>query len=189
LSSFENSNPASHDFLSQLDFRLIVKRIPNVSFFCQQVNLPGLTLDPIEIPNPLGQIWQSSNKLLFNELSVTFKINQDFSNWFEIFNWLTALGHPYDLDQYTALAKQPQWTGEGLESDMTVMVLDGSKNSIFEIVYSDCRPISLGDLVFTSADPDVKFLTSTAKFRYTGQYQMTDLNKPVEVVPATNVDI
>lgn len=183
-------NPMSRDFLSQLKFRMHIKRAPNYNFFCQKVNIPGQTMPGIEVPNPLGQIWTPGNRIMYNELVTTFKVDEDFNNYLEIMNWLKALGHPDDLDEYGDLAANPIWTGLGLTSDISVLILDGSQNAHFEVYYPQCQPFFISDLEFNSDATDVEYLGCTVKFYYSGRFKLHKLNKPVtHLKDATKVEL
>ncbi len=174
-----NQNPIDRDFLSQLKFRLVIKRSPNFNFFCQKINIPGMIMPGIPVPNPLAQIWVPGNRIMYNELVATFKVDEDFANYLEIMDWLVALGHPDDLDEYGKLAANPKWTGLGLTSDITVLILDASLNANFEIHYPECQPFFISDLNFNSDDTDVKYLGCTVKFYYSGRFKLHKANSPI----------
>ncbi len=190
MPSVLNQNPMNRDFLSQLKFRMVIKRSPNYNYFCQKVNIPGMTMPGIPVPNPLAQIWTSGNRIMYNELVTTFKVDEDFSNYLEIMNWLIALGHPDDLDEYGRLAANPEWTGLGLKSDISVIILDGSMNGNFEVYYPQCQPFFISDLEFNSDDNDVEYLGCTVKFYYSGRFKLTKLNQPItKLYSTTTVDL
>ena len=44
--------PANKSFLSDNKFEFVIKRLPNLTFFVQSVNLPGITLLNTTINNP-----------------------------------------------------------------------------------------------------------------------------------------
>ena len=189
MTNFTNQNPTTRDLLSPLNFRFVLKRAPNVDYFIQKVNLPGLTVGPIEVPNPFGQIFQSSNKAIFDELEITFKVNENFDNWLEIWEWLVGLGHPEMLEQYGALQSEPLFSGKGLESDITILVLDPQRQAQWEIIFQGARPVYISGLLFEADRPDVKFLSATAKFCFTGMNKMRRVNEPAEFPQGTSVEI
>jgi hypothetical protein len=185
MTSFLANNPTDKNFLSQLGYRFFLHRAPDINFFVQKVNIPGMAIGPIEIPNPFGNVWESGNKLLYNELELTFKVNQSFNNWFEIQNWLIALGGPDSRQAYGELERIPPYTNDSLRSHITLMILDGTRKATVSVTYPDCMPISLSDLIFTSVSNDVEYISATAVFRYSGRYVVETVNAPVEVKPGT----
>ena len=89
------------------------------------------------------------------------------SNYLEIHNWIKALGKPKDFEQYKILEETKSWTGDGIYSDISVMVLSSTKMANYEIVFVDAFPTRLGDVVFDSTDNDVTYVTCDADFKYT----------------------
>jgi len=189
MASFLQNNPTNRDFLSQINFRMLLKRAPNVSYFVQKFNVPGKQIDGIQQPNPLGQIWKPGNRVYYNELVVQFKVNETLDNYLEIADWIDGLGHPFDLDQYAALAKNPEWTGEGLESTITLMILNASRQANIEVVFDWCWPFFLSDLEFDSTGTEVDFLPATVKFYFSGPYKISVVNAPVEITTPTKVEV
>lgn len=164
--------PINRNFLSQLDFKFIVKRLPNVSFFLQRVNIPGINIPPKAIPNPFTNIPYSGEHITFQPLSVEFKVDEDFANYFEISNWMRGLGFPENFGQYAELLNKP--LGESIDSDISLMILSSVKKPNIEIIFHHCIPTSLSDLVFSTTPADVDYLEALVTFSYVW-YEVTPL--------------
>lgn len=160
-----DSTPTNKNFLSPLNFKFQLQRAPHVNFFVQKVNLPGFSLPDIDANNPLIRVPYAGDHLVYDELQLTFKVDEDLKNYMEIHNWLRSLGKP-TYQEYAALANQPVYSGSGLRSDISLMLLTSAKNPNYEIVFKDAFPISLTGLEFNTMDEDVDYLESTATFRY-----------------------
>lgn len=158
--------PINRNFLSQLDFRFLLHRAPNVMFFLQRVNIPGINIPPKQIGNPFVNIPYSGEHITFQPLAIEFKVDEDFANYFEIHNWLYGLGFPRDFQQYSDLISQPTFVGEGERSDITLMILNSVKKPNLEIVFHECFPTSLSELVFSTTPSDVDYLEAMATFSY-----------------------
>lgn len=158
--------PINRNFLSQLDFKFLLKRAPHVTFFLQRVNIPGINIPPVPIPNPFTNIPYSGEHITWQPLSIEFKVDEDFENYFEISNWMRGLGFPENFDQYTQLMNKGIISGEGIDSDISLMILSSVKKPNIEIVFHHCIPTSLSDLVFSTTPSDVDYLEAMATFAY-----------------------
>lgn len=156
--------PTNLAFLSPLGFTMKVKNIPNVSYFVQSVTIPKISLDVAEVPTPFQRLPFPGTKLDFGELTVSFKIDEDLVNYKEIYDWMKGIGFPDDFDQYAAIANRPKYTGEGIQSDISLMVLSSAMNPTHEFVFYDCFPILLTDLTFDSTTTEIGYLTATVSF-------------------------
>lgn len=153
------------NFLSQLGFMFTVRKMPRVSFTVQRVTLPGLSITPTQYPNPLVSIPLSGDHISFEELALTFIVEEELTNYFEMYNWINGLGFPETPDQYKDLTNQP--SSLGVESDIVLSITNNIKNVKFQATFRDAFPLSLSSLEFNTTDDDVSYLTATATFRYT----------------------
>lgn len=160
--------PINRNFLSQLDFKFLLHRAPHVTFFLQRVNIPGINLTPVNVPNPFVDIPYSGEHIRYQPLGIEFKIDEDFKNYFEIHNWIKALGYPENFGQYGEIAqKEKEIIGEGIRSDISLMILSSTKSPNIEIIFHDCIPTSLSDLNFSTKGADVDYIEALATFAYT----------------------
>ncbi len=166
MSAIDNT-PTNRNFLSPLNFKFQIKKAPHVNFFIQKVNIPSINLPPAVSPNPFVNIPLPGEHLTYGELNITFKVDEDLQNYLEIHNWITGLGKPEEFEQYKNIADKKEWTGEGIYSDISVIVLSSTKSANYEIVYVDGYPVSLSGLEFNTIDSDVNYITATASFKYT----------------------
>lgn len=167
MSATENT-PVNKNFLSPLGFKFFVKKLPNVNFFAQKANIPGMAIggNP-EQPNPFVTIPYYGDHVTFNELEVTFRVDENLQNYLEIQNWIRALSFPEQFEQFAALFKAQPGSGEGLKSDASLIITTNGKNPNFECVFQDAFPIGISDLVFDTTDESVNYLDATVQFRYT----------------------
>jgi hypothetical protein len=166
MSALDNQ-PENVNFLSPLGFKFQVKKLPITNFFIQQVSFPGLSINPVDFPNPFVKIPISGEHIDFDDLQISFKIDEDMRNYIELHNWLRGLGFPDDYSQYEQLENQPKMSGMGLVSDVSLLILSSSKNPTFDIVFRDAFPISLSGFTFDTTLQDVNYIEATATFRYT----------------------
>jgi hypothetical protein len=156
----------NRNFLSQLDFKFLLKRAPSTTFFLQRVNIPGINLPPRNIANPFVDIPYSGEHIKFGPLSIEFKVDEDFANYLELRDWLIGLGFPENFQQYTDLITKPKFIGEGERSDISLMILSSVKQPNIEVIFHDAIITSLSDLVFSTTPSDIDYLEAMATFAY-----------------------
>jgi len=163
-----SNQPTNRNFLSQLGFKFQVKKLPNTNYFIQSVNLPAISLGESGEDNPFIRIPVPGDHLVYNDLVMNFRVDEDFKNYLELHGWLVGLGFPEGFTQYKALDDQRKapGTGEGIYSDASLMILDSAMNPNIEIIFEDMYITSLSDIEFSSVGTDVDYVLCTATFRY-----------------------
>lgn len=161
-----DKQPLNTNFLNPLNFRFSIKRAPNINFFVQKVTLPSLTLPEIDVPTIFHHIPIPGRELTFGDFSISFKVDEDFQNYAELYNWIIALGSPENFEQYANIAAQSIVSGNGITSDITLLVLNALQNPNYEFTMTDAFPKSLSDVVFDTTNPNVTYVTATAVFHY-----------------------
>ena len=160
------NQPDNTNFLSPLAFKFMLSRAPNLNFFATDVNIPSLTLGFIELPTPFKLIELPGDKLDYGDLQLTFKVDENFANYFEIYNWLVALGFPDEFGQYKKLSGAPRGSKDTISSDASLMIFNSSYVPNVEAYFEDIFPVSIGDINFTTTDTDVNYVTNTVVFKY-----------------------
>src|SRR5262245_9649609 len=138
-----DNNVTNPNQLSNINFRFVIKRSPTLSYFCQRINVPGLVAPATEYPTPNLAIPVYGDKIVFNPLVATFKVDEDLKNYFEIHSWIRALYNADDTNNFKALKASPQYTGAGLMSEILVTILNSSRRSNFNLTFYDCFPTNL----------------------------------------------
>lgn len=158
--------PQNRNFLSPIPYKLIVQRTPNLDFFVQKINLPGVSSQQAMQSTMFTDLPHSGVKLRWNPLFVTFKIDEAMESWQEIFNWITAINNATSAKGQAAMAVNPKWTGLNVTSEMTLIIHDNERQPNYNIYFHDSFPITLTDLTFDGTKTDVEYLTCSATFLY-----------------------
>jgi hypothetical protein len=165
----ENISP-----LSPNGFMFSVKKLPQINFFCQQVNLPGITLGAPEFGNPFNVAPIPGETLTYDTLEVQFLIDENMENYRSIYNWIVALGFPENYTQYLNFVNSNEISqiSELAKnySDSTLTILGSNNKPVQNIQFHDTFPISISSLTFQSTNQDVQYLVGSATFRY-GYYK------------------
>lgn len=146
-----------------------IQRLPSVSYFCQEVNLPTLVLGSVQQSTPLSQAILAGDTLEYSPLTLQFLVDDGMNNYKSIHNWMTGLGFPEDHAQYQAMLDESSIPGSNLKksySDGTLTVLGANNSAVQTIQFIDLIPESLDSLTFLSTNQDVQYLVGSATFRY-----------------------
>jgi hypothetical protein len=84
------------------------------------------------------------------------------NNYLEIYNWIKGITFPQNFDQF----KEINESKEGRFSDISVLVLNSSKNPSINITYRNCFPISLSEITLDTTSSDLIYPEATATFQY-----------------------
>lgn len=160
--------PQNINFLSPLGFRFKLARTPNVNFFVTDVKLPSISLGFVDVPSPFKIIEIAGNKLDYGDFQLTFRLDEDLESYFEIYNWLTAIGFPEDFKQFAQLKNSSNSYGslQTQYSDGTLTILTSDMVPNFEVNFLNMYPTTISDINFTVTDTDVNYITATVTFKY-----------------------
>lgn len=162
-----DNTPEDRNFLSQLNFEFLIKKAPHVNFTVQRVALPGITLPSAKPTNPFVTTPIPGDHVEFAPLLISFRLEKNMDNYLELWNWITALGFPRDWNQYAEIQDNPHWSGDGIYSDLSLIINTGQHNANIEVTFHDAYPFDLSTLVLTSMDETVRYVDATAQFHYT----------------------
>ena len=95
--------PTKLDYAEPTKFRFSISKLPKVEYFCTAANIPGISLGTAEQATPLKDIPIPGDKLSYDNLEITFLIDENLENYREIHGWLTGLGFPKDHSQFRSL--------------------------------------------------------------------------------------
>jgi hypothetical protein len=158
--------PTNQNYLGKHGFRFGVRKLPNTNFFVEACNIPGISIEPVLIGTPLVNLPFSGDHISYDELSLTFKIDEDLGAYNDIYTWIRQLGFSEDSSEYAEIASQSKISGLGIVSDASLIILDAKKRPNYELVFTNAFPISLTALQLGYTVMDVEYLTTTAQFRY-----------------------
>jgi hypothetical protein len=150
------------NFLSPINFKFAIDRLPNMEYYSQQVNLPSVSMGIVtNVPSPFGQNPLHGDKLEFGAMNVTIRVDEDMDVYLEIYNWMRSIADPEGFDGYEALRDGP-----GIYSDASLIILNNSLNPQVEVKFYDMFPVSIGDIQFNTTDNDVASVTVDITFSY-----------------------
>lgn len=159
--------PQNNNLLQPTKFLMAFDRIPNVQYFCQSVNIPGMQLGAAPVNFPGLDVNAPGNKMSYNQLTMTFTVDEAMKSWQDIHSWFRSIASPTGTDERNRLsALQSNRKNTKSYSDATLTVLSALNNPLFRVRYYNCFPISLSDIQFDTKLSADDIITSDANFLF-----------------------
>ena len=163
------NQPTNINQLNVVSFATNFLRMPGINYFCQRVNIPGISLANTIQATPFSNIPIEGDVLEYEDLSIAFIVDEDMQNYLELYNWLHSLGFP---DRYAQYDNQ---TGQSIKSDVNIIIHTNKSNPNYSIVFKDVFPIQLGVINFDTNNTDLEPIVVDATFKYTGTFDVSKL--------------
>ena len=174
---------ANRNYMSPLGFKLILTKTPKVDFLCQSANIPQISMGTAVQPTYLKDIPVPGDKVLYDDLNVRFLVDEKMENYLAIHKWITGLGYPESLGQFSQLKKDDRRTDARISdaadpryfefSDATLQILNSNYKPSVLVNFKDAFPVSLSTLDFDVTTRDYAYFTAEVTFKYT-IYNITD---------------
>lgn len=160
--------PANPNQMHPNKFVVSVAALPTVEYWCQSVNIPGLSLGEVPRNTPFIDLFSPGEKLVINPFSMTFVVDEDLLGWIEVYRWMRGMTFPKNYSEYKNLDQRVSaWkTPMPQFSDITLTVLDSKQNPSVRIRMFNCFPTSLSDILLSSTSSPEDPITSDATFRF-----------------------
>ena len=183
--------PTVLDYSSPTQFRFMIHQLPKVEFFTTAANIPSISLGELVIPTPYKSIPILGDNLTFDNLSISFIVDEELQNYRTIHDWMVGIGFPKSRQQFIDFrnsgSNTPQAGAGGDKSsgrmpdvgdiglsvadkafytDATLTILSNKNNPVVEVRFSDLFPVALSGLDYNQNVTDVEYLTATIDFRY-----------------------
>lgn len=146
-------------------YNLVFTKLPNNSSITEinqfslniySTVLPGVSLDISDsyfAGKKINETWGSLN---YNPFSFDFMVNEDFSNWFTILNWIKHINNNKD----TMWAKKSDFL-----IDCSLLLLDNYNKAFKTITFKNTFPSDLGDITLNKREGE-NYLESTVTLNY-----------------------
>ena len=177
--------PTALDYSSPTQFRFLINQLPKVQYFTTEANIPGITLGEGTFSTPLKDLTLLGDKLSYDDLTISFIVDENLENYIEMHTWLTSIGFPKDRKQFsdfrsttsnvaTATRGESKDIGDvrattpelAMTSDAVMTILTNKNNPVVECRFADVFPTSLSGLTYSQNQTDVEYLTAEVNFKY-----------------------
>ena len=184
--NIQTRQPAKMDYASPVQFRFKIAKLPQVEFFIQTVNLPGISIGEATVPTPLYDYPVPGDEISFQSLDISFLVDENLNNYKELHDWLSGLGFGKSHQQFadmratgtdrfpgTAASTAASGTAtpgplpEGsIYSDATLTILNSKNIAKTEVRFQNVFPTSIGSLSYDVQASDIDYLKAQASFSY-----------------------
>ena len=174
------------DYADPTKFKFQITKLPRVEFNCIQANIPGVTLTELNQPTRLMPIRIPGNDMTFEDLTVTFIVDEDLTNYRSVHDWMAGLAQMDSDDKYRALitdggdrmplsqqnnsqdaGRVTSATNDGaIFSDAKLLTLTSRNIPKVEITFIDCYPKALSAIELNQNATDVEYITAQVTFGY-----------------------
>ena len=174
------------DYADPTKFKFQISKLPRVEFNSIQANIPGITLTELTQPTRLMPVRIPGNDMTFEDLNVTFIVDEDLTNYRSVHDWMAGLAQMDSDDKYRALitdggdrmplsqqnnsqdaGRVTSATNDGaIFSDAKLIILSARNIPLVELSFEDTYPKSLSALEYNQNATDVEYLTATCTFGY-----------------------
>ena len=180
-----NRQPTALDYSSPTQFRFLINQLPKVQYFTTEANIPGISIGDGVMNTPLKDIPLLGDKLTYDDLTITFIVDENLENYIEMHTWLTSIGFPKNRSQFsdfrsstsnvaTATRGESKDIGDvrattpelAMTSDAVMTILTNKNNPVVECRFADVFPTSLTSLTYSQNQTDVEYLTASVTFKY-----------------------
>jgi len=151
-------NPTNTNALLVTEFKFTMQRIPTVTYFCQSANIPAVTVGNIEQETMFSPV-NHPGVFRFEDLNLTFVVDETMKNWLEIYNWMRSTSNAEDFKDFE--------TQDQHLSDATLVITNSAMKGKLVVNFRDCFPKSLSGIDFNSAVTDPEPIVATTTFGFT----------------------
>lgn len=158
----------SHNPLLANYFEFTLDRIPNMVYFCQTANIPGLVFGTDIQPTSLGYpVTIPVGNYKFENLQLSFKVDENLINWLEILEWMKKNGN------FGEMCNSYPYTGSGTEltkttSNASLLITNSTYKPKLKVNFNHLFPISLSGIAFSTVLPESLEVIATVEFAFSG---------------------
>lgn len=161
------TTPANPNLLNDKGAKMVLTRFPDLVFYVQRIRIPEVRVGATQQWAPMDQMPWPGDTLYRDDFAVQFKVNEDMTNYMQMYDWMVKSVAPNSPAQYRELigsGKNQRVTN--LFSDVTISVPNSSYTVNKEFRLEDAFPFSLTSLDFTTQGNDTQFIDCTVTFRF-----------------------
>lgn len=139
------------------NFRFVCERIPDVTYFCTSVNVPGMSSTPQVYDYMFAANPKFPGGRATTDLSLRFIVSENFSNYMEMVRWMRS-GVPYR--DFTEI--KPEYKGNITNGKL--FFLTNKRNVSLIMSFDNLIPTQISGFTLSHGDNDPPVQTATVNF-------------------------
>ncbi len=167
--SIKDTAPCNTDLLQRSKFILSFPRIITTQFFCQAVNIPGISTQNTLQNTPFSDLNIPGDKINWEEFRMEFLIDEELESWKQVYNWIRGISFPTEFEEYKQLDKQSRYSSQVTYpqyADAELIIQSAMNQSKTKLKFVDMFPISLTGIPLDIRLGSEHTVTATAIFKY-----------------------
>jgi hypothetical protein len=165
-----NRNPQNTNLLQPTKFLLVFSRLPSVQYFCQTVNIPGVSLGEVVRETPFLDMYSPGTKLKYDPFDIDFLIDEELTSWKNMYDWFISIADPDGFEKRDGSIEIQKIKHL---SDATLTILSGLNNPLVRIQFRNTFPLTMTDLNFDTKESADTIMSCKATFRYESYNYLT----------------
>ena len=162
--------PDTFDYAQSSQFLVTLGNFPMVQYFCTTLTLPGVSVGRFDRPTSLANLPMVGDLMTFDDFTMTFLVDENLSNYQEIFNWIVNIGAPSDHAQFNKTERTDGLNMKGdrnLYSEIQISILSSKNNPVVKFTMFEAFPTTISELEYTQTDTDLAYVTCNVSFAFT----------------------
>tara|TARA_B100000809_G_scaffold144246_1_gene141812 strand:+ start:18094 stop:18633 length:540 start_codon:yes stop_codon:yes gene_type:complete len=164
--------PSNYNLLSPTAYKFDIDRLPLVSYWCQNVMLPGVQLGEAMQQTPFRPLPQPGQNVTFDIFDCMFLVDEDMENWNEIYKWVRQLSNPTDPtkefatlpDSTTNKSTIGTSNVKEMYSNARLHIMTNSMNANKVIEFDNIFPTVITPITLESTDVSAQPIMATVSF-------------------------
>jgi len=146
------------------NFFFTLEKFPDFSYMIVDTTIPDVSIGVINKQNPFYTEREPGTSIDFGELRFTFVVDENLSNYINLFRWMLANKDfsPLPENQQLTIDAMLHLRNQTDTSEGVLYLLSNKKNIVSKIAFHQCWVKNLSNLGFsTRVDPDTLFCDAT----------------------------
>jgi hypothetical protein len=151
--------PENLSLLQTTKFTFVIPQLPFLKYFCQTVQLPGISTNEIVQTTLFNDTYKFGSKVNFDPLTITSLVDEDIRVWEETYQWMVYLANPVQFGQF-----KNKFPSKFYDAILTLNT--NANNPNLRIKFKNCFPTSVGSIQFATTDNADVVPVLDISFRY-----------------------
>ena len=140
-------------------FEFVFSNLPNITYTLYEVSLPGISTTNPEVGTVLNPVYFGGDKAIFEPLNINFYVQEDYSNYLEIHDWIRAISFPGSFSDRKDLERF-----EGTNHYGFLTINDSYNRPMYRYHFENIMPQSISGIQLMASDANEIFATGIFNF-------------------------
>ena len=165
-------NPSVINPLQVSGFEFKIAKLPELSFWVKETNLPSISLASVNQETPFKTIPHVGDKPEYSNLSIRFMVDEQMKNYSALYTWIMMTSFPRYYGQVDEWRKRwfgafnTQDTDTLLVSDATLMIKAMNSTNAGYFTFRDMWITDLGGITLSDEATETQYIYCDATFAY-----------------------